>query len=156
MDRKTDNWVSQIKRLKQEIDDFKSTQFIGADSLIAYKTYTNDPFDYQSTLTTANQVRYLRLTLQHQTATDGILSELKLFYRINNSNVMALPVDKHTFVQPAIFVRWYKEMDGSLTTGTQTSWRIRMSKNASGDSFTAYFKFFIDGTDTGQWSISVI
>lgn len=156
MDRKTDNWVSQIKRLKQEIDGFKSTQFIGADSLIAYKTYTNDSFDYQTTLTSPNQVRYLRLTLQHQTATDGILSELKLFYRIDNSNVMDLPVPKHTFGQPAIFVRWYKEMDDSLTNGTQTSWRMRVIKNADGDPYTAYFKFFIDGTDTGQWSISVI
>lgn len=156
MDRKTDNWVKQIKRIEQEIDDFKSTQFIGADSLIAYKTYSANEFDYQSTLTSPNQVRYLRLTLQHQAATDGILSELKLFYRINNSNVMAAPVDKHTFVQPAIFVRWYKDMNETYTTGTQTSWRIRLSKNASGDSFTAYFKFFIDGTDTGTWSINVI
>lgn len=156
MDRKTDNWVAQVKRLKQEIDDFKSTQFIGADSLIAYKTYTDDDFDYQSTLTSPSQVRYLRLTLQHQTATDGILAELKLFYRINNTNVMALPVDKYTVGQPAIFVRWYKDMNESFTNDVQTSWRIRMSKNLSSDSFTAYFKFFIDGTDTGQWSVSVI
>lgn len=155
MDRKTDNWVSKIKRIKQEMDDFKSTQFIGADSLIAYKTYTGSQFDYQTTLTSPNQVRYLRLTFQHQAATEGILSELKLFYRINNSNVMDLPVPKHTFGQPAIFVRWYKEMS-NVTTGTQTSWRIRVLKNNSSDSFTAYFKFFIDGTDTGEWSVSVI
>lgn len=154
MDRKTNTWLIDVKRLQKEAEYMKSAQLIGAGSLVAYKTFTNNNSDYDTTLTSSAQERFLRLTFTHDTAENGALLELKLFYRINNSNVLANPVDPYTPVQPAIFVRYYKEVWN--LTGNTTSWRIRLVKNFDGDPYTAYFKFFIDGTDSGSWNVTVI
>lgn len=154
MDRKTNNILKDMKRNRQDIDTIQSSQFIGADSIIAYKTNSDEQFDHSITMSSSGQVINLLLTFTHQTATAGALLDLKLFYRINNPDVMAQPVPMWLPSMPAIYVRWYKVMP--IGNGQVTQWRIRCVKNANSTTFTGYFKFFIDGTDTGQWSISVI
>lgn len=153
--RKTDDWITDIKELQQNSRDRKSTQPIGAGSLLMYKTSTSALNDYNFTLLQTTPLRFFRVTFTHATSQRGALLSLKVFVGIDTPDVMSSPFPYFTSVGAPALVRWKK--DTTLSSDSQTVWTIAVAKGNPGTpSYQVYFKFFIDGTDTGSWIVTAL
>lgn len=150
-DRKNSNWLRDLKNAQRIVADRKSAQPIGKGSLVSYKTFSEVSYDYSFNIDNSNPLREFRLTFTHDKSVNGALLSLQVFTALL-PDVMVNAIPYFVGVMPGALVRWKKDID--LSDGTKTVWSIIVAKGSPGDSnFDVYFKFFIDGTDTGSWSI---
>lgn len=142
----------EIVKLERQVIEMKGAQRIGEQSIVSYTTRTDNLTDYTFRIFASASERYFRLTLNHHTAREGALLRLAIFYRVNNSNVMQSPIPKKTPTAPELSVDWRRE---APLQGDRTSWIVRVIKGQAGISYyDAYFKFFVEGTDSGDWTIT--
>jgi hypothetical protein len=140
--------VSITKDLVGQLRDVKGPeQFTGRDSILTYRTATDELNDFSSTLE-QNEVKQYRLTIQHATAIHGAMLTLNLFH--GDVDVMADP-NPRLFFSGAAPLYWEIETNAD----TYTSWIITTQSFISGTN-TMYVKYFIDGTDTGIVTIDPI
>lgn len=152
--RELDTFTQKVRALEEQARTLKQIQYVGQDSILSYRTYSASTYDYSARIYEANPTKYIRLTLNHAVAKYGALLNLTAFYRADDPNVLADPIPYKTPTAPAIEVRWKQEVP---FLGDKTSWIIRIFKGHFGvDHYDAYLKFFIEGTDTGSWTITEI
>lgn len=152
--REESSFESEVIGIEQQIVELKGRQFIGRQSIVNYRSRTNNLSDYSFRIYAAAPTRYFRFTLNHSRAKEGALLRLMIFYRDNNSDVMAAPLPLKAATAPALSVDWRKE---TPLQGASTSWKVRVIKGQAGiDYYDAYFKFFIEGTDSGTWTITAL
>lgn len=150
--RESPTLVSAINELERNLIEIKnSPQFFADDSLIAYKTYSADAYDLTTTLSIGETKKY-RLTFDYAIATGGAILELNAFYRLDDPDVMSDPALRNPPFNPHVQVHWEKENSAD----TQTTWIITVRNISFSLTPVPYIKFFIDGTDTGSWSIVAI
>lgn len=153
--RKTDNWLNTISGIQEGLQNRKSVQPVGGDLFISYKTSSGSINDYSFTLTNSVPLRYFRLEFDHQNSAHGALLSLKVFTSVDVADVMPNATPYFVSVAPPALVRWKKDL--SYSTDTKTVWTIVVAKGQMGvTSFGIYWKFFIDGTDTGTWSVTAL
>jgi hypothetical protein len=141
--------VASIHNLKRNLDELKCRQNIAWDNLQIYKTYSNNYYDISKTLA-PNASQTFQLILTHELAKNNAILLMNVFYRIDNTDVMASPMPRFPPTNPHIYLSWVK----TSADNTSTTWKITM-KNITGgsDTYTGYAKIYIDGTDTGAWVI---
>lgn len=145
------NFESEVVSIERQILELKGRQFIGQQSIINYRTRTSNLSDYNFTIYESAPLRQFRLTLINDRSKLALL-RLMVFSRVDNSDVMASPIPYKTPTAPPIGIKWRREWPVS---DGYTQWVVTVRKNLPGyDHFEAYFKFFIEGTDSGVWSIT--
>ena len=153
--RRDETWLNRLKATGDAIDQQQTTQQMGNGVLISYKTSSTALYDYNFTLTNTVPERMFRLVFTHDKAQDGALLDLKVFTSVDNTDVMANAIPYYVSVMPPALVRYKKDL--AFTTGTQTAWKLVVAKGSLGvPSFEIYWKFFIDGTDKGTWSVTAL
>jgi hypothetical protein len=149
--REDEDLVQFVQELERDIEQIKATQFLGRDSMLSYQTSSASQYDITIHLDPGESQSY-RLTLDHAKAKGGAILNLNAFYRLDDANVMADPVFRHPPTNPHIAVTWYKE----TAADTSTSWIVKVENITFVLGHDAYVKFYIDGTDTGSWTITAI
>lgn len=133
------------------IVQLKTAQGLGGRAIRNYKTSTEAPYDYAFRILQTAGTRRFKITFNHSRVKSGALLRLKIFCRVDNPNVMQDPIPHRTPTAPALHTRWFKVMPPS---GDKTVWIVNVIKGQFGIAYyDAYFKFFIDGTDEGSWTI---
>lgn len=130
----------ELKSLERDLAEFRSRQILAGDSLKIYNTYSNDDYDFVSTVT-AFDWRYYEVTFTPDYARTQTILSMTAFRRDDNTDVMGGTLVK-AVVQERVptpnrkFELW-------LYNGDSVSHDI-------------YVKFFFTGTATGNWSLQEI
>lgn len=142
----------EIEKAERQLQEMKNVQFVGKSSLKGYKTGTTALYDWSYYIDYPKQ--YFRLRFTFDTAKTGAIVRLSLFYRINNSDVMAQPVPTNLATSPSLQFA----IEPETVTDTYMEWQVTLFNNTFNGSLpeglTAYVKFFFDATDTGTWSMT--
>lgn len=140
---------AMVKQIEKDLLDIKNKQRIGLTSLKGYKTFSSDPYDW--TYTSTVDYKKFRLTFNHDTAKEGAIIKLKAFYRLDDPDVMASPVEGF-----GTSPDWQFDYELESFNDTTTTWILIVLNNVLPTTLTGYVKFFFDGTDTGTYSIVAI
>lgn len=138
-----------VADLIRDTDELKSRQLLGKDSLLSYQTSSANQYDITDQLGIGGEQSY-RVTFDHANARGGAILRLDAYYRLDNSDVMALPVLRKPPTNPHVTVRWYKENAGD----TVTTWIVTLENISFTLDPVAYVKLFITGTDAGSMSVA--
>ncbi len=149
MDRLNDNLERRIKGIETQMQDYKSVQPMTADSLLTYFTSSSANYDFMTNVPMMSSKTY-KLTFEYETAKHGAIIDMKLFYRINNSNVMANPELPFWSTAPEILIRYLQEP----STDTKTVWQFIIFNSLGIANRDVYMKFFFSGTDRGTFSVT--
>lgn len=149
--REQNSFIKILGDLIRDARELKSTQYVGRDSLLTYRTASSADYDLTTTLTLGQTKRY-RLQLDYDKATNGAIEELNLYYRLDNSDVMGDPVLRTPPTNPHVAVYWYRE----TLEETYTTWIVIVSNISVTLTPVPYVKYFIDGTSGGSVSITAI
>lgn len=144
------DFTESVEEIERQIVE-KGLQFIGRKSIVNYRSRTGNLSDYNFRIYESNKTRYFRITLKNDRSKLALM-RLMIFCRTGNSDVMASPIPYKTATAPDITIKWTREWPAS---DGYTQWKVKVVKNLPGfDYFDAYFKFFIEGTDSGSWTIT--
>lgn len=153
MDRKRKDIITEVRDLKTDTDELKSTQPLGGVSFVNYTYHTEDTYDYSYTQSVI--IRSFRLRFIY----DDVASEKyhivvpSLYYRIDNSNVMADPYFELTAPVISIDVLPEPPMIG------ESRWLL-VSQNyhypTPGTPHDVYLKFYIQGTVSGTFFVDSV
>lgn len=141
----------EVTAIENAITAVKSAQRLGTKSVINYRTRTSSLADYYFRIYQTNPERYFRITVKNDRSKLALM-RLMIYARVNNSNVMEDPIPYRTPTAPPVGMFWKREWP---TAEGYTSWIVQVYKGQFGiDYYDAYFKFFIEGTDSGTWTIT--
>lgn len=147
MDRKTEDILTTIKRLKQNSDEIKSLQFIGGASFQNYTTNSINSSDFNITVPN-NDWRTRRINFNFSNPNEVHIISVSAFFRLDNANVMANPTS------PVVTGQNVKTLPEFAQVGKQT-WLLDII-NTSGSSHTYYFKFYFKGTTPGTFNVTTV
>ena len=147
-DRIMQEFVDEIKSLTRDIEEIKTLQSFGPDSIVGYLTYSSNQYDLTTSLSLGQEERTFLLTLEHETAQNGAIIQLSAF-------ISTLPNVMGSYIPP-----WANGPDVLLRIqevapheGDKTFWYVSVRNGTAFlDPVTAYVKFFFNGTDTGSFS----
>lgn len=142
-------FTSDVDSILRDIQELKSTQYIGKGSIITYKTNSDDDYDL-TFFSDQLQDKYI-LTFTHATAPRTIL-DLAVFTSIDQPDVMSDPI-LYTGTAPPIITRYKKIAPPDIGV---TRWQIVYVNSSWGitdNTYNVYSKFFFNGTDTGTWEL---
>lgn len=145
MDRKTEDILSRVKRLKQNSEEIKSLQFIGGVSFQNYTTNSGNSSDFNITVPN-NDWRTRRINFNFSNSDEVHIVSVSAFFRLDNSSVMTSPTS------PVASGQDVKTLPELAQVGKQT-WLLNVI-NFSGSSHTYYFKFYFKGTTPGTFNIT--
>ena len=148
------NLVKRIKRLEQDVIDFKTKQPVGTDSVRAYTTQTNNIWDVEGTVVESypgagsGQVRaFVRFQADNQNIPFG---SMRLIATVNGNNYQYAN-SSNNFNSTTV---------PYIMTGTDPFWTaeegadpsiLRFLVVGTGPVGTQFkYKFFVDATDTGR------
>lgn len=137
---------AMVKQIEKDLLDIKNKQRIGLTSLKGYKTFSSDPYDW--TYTSTVDYKKFRLTFNHDTAKEGAIIKLKAFYRLDDPDVMASPVEGFGAAPD-----WLFDYELESFNDTSTTWILIVINNSAPSSETGWVKFFFDGTDSGTFNV---
>lgn len=137
---------AQVKQIEKDLLEIKGRQRIGLTSLKGYKTFSNNTFDW--TYASTSDYKKFRLTFTHTTAKKGAIIKLKAFYRLDDPDVMAGPVEGFGSAPD-----WLFDYELESFNDTTTTWILVVINNLAPTSVTGWVKFFFDGTDSGTFNV---
>jgi hypothetical protein len=147
-----DDIPEQVARLRIDLDELKGRQFIASDSFESYGMESIFPWDIASTLSEGERQRFL-IRLDYDRATEGAITRMNAFYRLDDPDVMADPMPRQSSTNPNIDVKWRK----LANEGTYATWElIIVNTSAVVATYTGYVKLFFTATAPGVFSIELV
>lgn len=146
-----DPLVELIRGLRQDLDQLKTAQFTGGDSLFGNLVYSGNLNDWSSGPIAGygTKNKYI-LTFTPAFSSTPPVTQLFFFYSINQPNVLA------NYIPP-----WANGPTIVLTmqplppSGKNIQWAFSLMNNdPTGTAYTAYVYCIFSGTDSGTWSIA--
>lgn len=146
-----DPLVELVKSLRQDLDQLKSAQLTGGDSLSGNLVYSGNPNDWNSgPLATYGQWKKYILTFTPTFSNTPPVTQLFFFYSIDQPNVLAYYVPSWAN-GPDIGM----ELQPLPPNGKTLQWAFSLiNLDLTGTPHTAYVYCIFSGTDTGTWSIA--
>lgn len=142
--------IRELRDLRRDLDELKSAQRVGGDSLIGYLTYGSGSYDWLVGIDSVNWTKRYILTLDFSTARDGAIIDLFPFYSLNDPNVAISAYPPWAQGAP---VQMFVQALPPLPDKAQ--WYVSFV-NYGSFTWTIYAKWIFSGTDTGSWSMTAI
>lgn len=142
MDREN-NIADKIKSIQKDLSEYRSRQILAGDSLRVYDTYSNDSYDFMTTLS-AYQTKNYELIFTPTSARTQTILTMFVFYKPDDPDVMdgiySGIVSVVGYPRRPIPIREFEFM----------------AYNGDSVSHDVYIKFYFTGTATGTWEINSI
>lgn len=151
--RESDNVESFIKESELFIQEIKVKQQVGSQNILHRTSSSDNPYDLMVYM--AQELRKFQVEFFYDTAQNGALIYYDFYYRIDNPNVMEDPVLETGF-SPAIDVSVHNVTPDLPNKSIFEILVFNGSWSITGIPYTAYIKFYFNGTDTGTWSVQEI
>lgn len=142
-----------VRQLQREAQYIKNRQYIGKDSILGYRTISEDDYDLHVSLPSGGASKKYIMTLDHETSDLGAIIKVYTFWSTASSDVMA------TYIPP-----WANGADARVDVarkvpmqGDKTEWYVGVvNTDALLGAQNVWIKFFFEGTDTGEVSFTPI
>lgn len=139
---------SILKRCIGTLEQLQTAQSLNNKSVRSKTTYSANQYDHHVYMTATEEIWRLSATPK-----SGKLSliDMKYWFRVNNSNVMANP-QQPTPTAPEVSVKYVQ----NRPTGATFTWDFLLMSNLTGfpPPHNVYFKFMFSGTDDVTWTMT--
>ncbi|MEA9986262.1 hypothetical protein [Subtercola sp. RTI3] len=141
--------IESLQSIRTDVDNLKSAQHIGGDSLLSHLISSQSQNDYSFPLTNGTNKNFL-LTFTPSNSKFAAIVDLFFFYSIGQPDVMTYAVPPWNNGAAV-----YYQIQKLIPTSSASQWYLTFNNgDTMTTTWTVYLKFIFSSTDSGAWSIA--